>query len=87
MFDSSSYDNPTPLAHADTSRDVLPREGISQCGLTFLVGRLFGACLEDGLLPLDGSRRISRRADCPRCCKCHRTVRAYTERAANMPVS
>ncbi|GFW28121.1 uncharacterized protein TNCV_2817991 [Trichonephila clavipes] len=25
MFDSSSYDNPTPLAHADTSRDVLPR--------------------------------------------------------------
>ncbi|GFU91559.1 hypothetical protein TNCV_2543251 [Trichonephila clavipes] len=25
MFDSSSYVNPTPLAHADTSRDVLPR--------------------------------------------------------------
>ncbi|GFW07920.1 uncharacterized protein TNCV_3920531 [Trichonephila clavipes] len=25
MFDSSSYDNPTPLAHADTSRDVFPR--------------------------------------------------------------
>ncbi|GFT07563.1 hypothetical protein TNCV_4045301 [Trichonephila clavipes] len=30
MFDSSSYDNPTPLAHADTSRDVLPRGGTSQ---------------------------------------------------------
>ncbi|GFY04297.1 transposable element Tcb1 transposase [Trichonephila clavipes] len=28
MFDSSSYDNPTPLARADTSRDVLPR-GVS----------------------------------------------------------
>ncbi|GFX51258.1 uncharacterized protein TNCV_2736091 [Trichonephila clavipes] len=27
MFDSSSYVNPTPLAHADTSRDVLPRGG------------------------------------------------------------
>ncbi|GFS98897.1 integrase catalytic domain-containing protein [Trichonephila clavipes] len=25
MFASSSYVNPTPLAHADTSRDVLPR--------------------------------------------------------------
>ncbi|GFW93822.1 hypothetical protein TNCV_4221031 [Trichonephila clavipes] len=30
MFDSSSYDNPTPVAHADASRDVLPRGGISQ---------------------------------------------------------
>ncbi|GFT51780.1 uncharacterized protein TNCV_4440761 [Trichonephila clavipes] len=30
MFDSSSYGNPTPLAHADTSRDVLPRVGTSQ---------------------------------------------------------
>ncbi|GFW04840.1 hypothetical protein TNCV_4880751 [Trichonephila clavipes] len=30
MFDSSSYDNPTPLAHADTLRDVLPRGGTSQ---------------------------------------------------------
>ncbi|GFT98536.1 laminin subunit alpha, partial [Trichonephila clavipes] len=28
MFDCSSYDNLTPLAHADTSRDVLPRGGI-----------------------------------------------------------
>ncbi|GFY21900.1 uncharacterized protein TNCV_3295441 [Trichonephila clavipes] len=27
MFDSSSFVNPTPLAHADTSRDVLPRGG------------------------------------------------------------
>ncbi|GFV31307.1 hypothetical protein TNCV_4868971 [Trichonephila clavipes] len=25
MFDSTSYDNLTPLAHADASRDVLPR--------------------------------------------------------------
>ncbi|GFW75491.1 hypothetical protein TNCV_4426741 [Trichonephila clavipes] len=27
---ASSYVNPTPLAHADTSRDVLPRGGTSQ---------------------------------------------------------
>ncbi|GFW88590.1 hypothetical protein TNCV_828591 [Trichonephila clavipes] len=25
MFDSSSFVNPTPLAHANASRDVLPR--------------------------------------------------------------
>ncbi|GFS53758.1 hypothetical protein TNCV_731491 [Trichonephila clavipes] len=25
MFDSSSFVDPTPLAHADASRDVLPR--------------------------------------------------------------
>ncbi|GFW10403.1 uncharacterized protein TNCV_5097541 [Trichonephila clavipes] len=31
MFDPSSYDNPTPLAHADTSRDIPPRGGTSQC--------------------------------------------------------
>ncbi|GFV42765.1 hypothetical protein TNCV_841201 [Trichonephila clavipes] len=30
MFDSSSYDNPTPLAHADASRDVFPSGGTSQ---------------------------------------------------------
>ncbi|GFW10073.1 hypothetical protein TNCV_4208381 [Trichonephila clavipes] len=30
MYDSSSFANPTPLAHADTSRDVLPRGGTSQ---------------------------------------------------------
>ncbi|GFV16413.1 hypothetical protein TNCV_1525591 [Trichonephila clavipes] len=30
MFDSSSFVNPTPLAHADTSRDVVPRGGTSQ---------------------------------------------------------
>ncbi|GFT37622.1 uncharacterized protein TNCV_67021 [Trichonephila clavipes] len=30
MFDSSSFVNPMPLAHADTSRDVLPRGGTSQ---------------------------------------------------------
>ncbi|GFW05430.1 uncharacterized protein TNCV_3359471 [Trichonephila clavipes] len=27
MFDPSSFANPTPLAHADISRDVLPRGG------------------------------------------------------------
>ncbi|GFT85700.1 hypothetical protein TNCV_4026551 [Trichonephila clavipes] len=30
MFDPSPFVNPTPLAHADTSRDVLPRGGTSQ---------------------------------------------------------
>ncbi|GFX94259.1 retrovirus-related Pol polyprotein from transposon 412 [Trichonephila clavipes] len=30
MIPSSSFVNPTPLAHADTSRDVLPRGGTSQ---------------------------------------------------------
>ncbi|GFX70318.1 uncharacterized protein TNCV_2955381 [Trichonephila clavipes] len=30
MFESSSYVNPTPLIHADTSRDVLPRGGTAQ---------------------------------------------------------
>ncbi|GFU69417.1 hypothetical protein TNCV_3887351 [Trichonephila clavipes] len=30
MFDSSSFVNPTPLAHSDTSRDVLPKGGKSQ---------------------------------------------------------
>ncbi|GFV10948.1 transposable element Tcb2 transposase [Trichonephila clavipes] len=30
MFDPSSFANPTPLAHADTSKGVLPRGGTSQ---------------------------------------------------------
>ncbi|GFX70273.1 retrovirus-related Pol polyprotein from transposon 297 [Trichonephila clavipes] len=30
MFDPSLFANPTPLAHADASRDVLPRGGTSQ---------------------------------------------------------
>ncbi|GFU81871.1 hypothetical protein TNCV_2536801 [Trichonephila clavipes] len=30
MSDPSCFANPTPLAHADTSRDVLPRGGTSQ---------------------------------------------------------
>ncbi|GFT20790.1 retrovirus-related Pol polyprotein from transposon opus [Trichonephila clavipes] len=38
MFDPSSFANPTPLAHADTSRDVLPREGTSQILLELLQG-------------------------------------------------
>ncbi|GFX08931.1 hypothetical protein TNCV_2966421 [Trichonephila clavipes] len=37
MFDPSSFANPTPLAHADTSRDVLPRGGTSQSHHTLLV--------------------------------------------------
>ncbi|GFU01160.1 uncharacterized protein TNCV_2976271 [Trichonephila clavipes] len=31
MFDSSSFVNPTSLAHADASRDVLPSGGIGPC--------------------------------------------------------
>ncbi|GFV34841.1 transposable element Tc1 transposase [Trichonephila clavipes] len=34
MFDPSSFADPTPLAHADTSRTVLPRGGTSQCCIT-----------------------------------------------------
>ncbi|GFS80337.1 hypothetical protein TNCV_3447771 [Trichonephila clavipes] len=30
MFDPSSFADPTPLAHADTSREVLPRGGTSE---------------------------------------------------------
>ncbi|GFX41005.1 uncharacterized protein TNCV_2217031 [Trichonephila clavipes] len=30
MFDPNSFTNPTPLAHADTLRDVFPRGGTSQ---------------------------------------------------------
>ncbi|GFX27569.1 hypothetical protein TNCV_4996241 [Trichonephila clavipes] len=37
MFDPSSFANPTPLAHADTSRDVLPRGGTSQWRPTWAV--------------------------------------------------
>ncbi|GFU67922.1 HTH_Tnp_Tc3_2 domain-containing protein [Trichonephila clavipes] len=40
MFDSSSYVNPTPLAHADTSRDVLPRRGTSQVSRQTMYRRL-----------------------------------------------
>ncbi|GFU52194.1 uncharacterized protein TNCV_4186431 [Trichonephila clavipes] len=48
MFDSSSYDNPTPLAHADASRDVLPREGTSQiCGDSRLQHSAFVTCFLD----------------------------------------
>ncbi|GFV26819.1 hypothetical protein TNCV_2023671 [Trichonephila clavipes] len=32
MYDPSYFANPTPLAHADTSRDVLPRGGTSHIG-------------------------------------------------------
>ncbi|GFV67369.1 histone-lysine N-methyltransferase SETMAR [Trichonephila clavipes] len=40
MFDSRSYVNPTPLAHADASRDVLPRGGTSQADRSFQIGTL-----------------------------------------------
>ncbi|GFT73966.1 hypothetical protein TNCV_4895821 [Trichonephila clavipes] len=33
MFDSSSYVNPTPLAHTDTLRDVLPRGEVGHLGV------------------------------------------------------
>ncbi|GFW20276.1 hypothetical protein TNCV_1855981 [Trichonephila clavipes] len=36
MYASSSYVNPTPLAHADNQRGVHPRGGISQLFLKFL---------------------------------------------------
>ncbi|GFX86067.1 uncharacterized protein TNCV_2403631 [Trichonephila clavipes] len=32
MFDPSSFANPTPLAHADTSRDLLPRGAVRSAG-------------------------------------------------------
>ncbi|GFV44471.1 hypothetical protein TNCV_4737251 [Trichonephila clavipes] len=37
MFDPSSFVNPTPLAHADASRDVLSRGGTSQSNLKNLI--------------------------------------------------
>ncbi|GFV09816.1 hypothetical protein TNCV_2598701 [Trichonephila clavipes] len=49
MFDPSSFANPTPLAHADTSRDVLPRgvleliEGITEEHKLFPCNRFFSA--------------------------------------------
>ncbi|GFX89662.1 uncharacterized protein TNCV_3710941 [Trichonephila clavipes] len=51
MFDSSSYDNPTPLARADASRDVLPRGGTSQeiptqLACEYLKGHLTGNALD-----------------------------------------
>ncbi|GFX58261.1 hypothetical protein TNCV_4050191 [Trichonephila clavipes] len=36
MFDPSSFANPTPLAHADTSRDVFPRGAESVRGHSYL---------------------------------------------------
>ncbi|GFT17518.1 hypothetical protein TNCV_4807601 [Trichonephila clavipes] len=36
MFDSSSYDNPTPLAHADASRDVFRRGAPHQVALQYI---------------------------------------------------
>ncbi|GFV34322.1 hypothetical protein TNCV_4023371 [Trichonephila clavipes] len=36
MYASSSSVNPTPLAHADTPRDILPRGGISQSSQSFI---------------------------------------------------
>ncbi|GFU42945.1 hypothetical protein TNCV_3140991 [Trichonephila clavipes] len=43
MSDPSSFASPTPLAHADTSRDVLPRGGklgiLDKCQLAIFVDR------------------------------------------------
>ncbi|GFW64641.1 hypothetical protein TNCV_700471 [Trichonephila clavipes] len=41
MFDPSSFANTTPLAHADTSRDVLPRGVQLYSNLRCLVRRFF----------------------------------------------
>ncbi|GFT39712.1 hypothetical protein TNCV_1579021 [Trichonephila clavipes] len=37
MYDPSSFANPTPLAHADTSRDVLPRGDLSLLKLKWII--------------------------------------------------
>ncbi|GFW30730.1 hypothetical protein TNCV_4088501 [Trichonephila clavipes] len=42
MFDSSSFVNPTPLAHADASRDVLPRGAIEVLSRPKLTGIVRG---------------------------------------------
>ncbi|GFV25891.1 hypothetical protein TNCV_3868581 [Trichonephila clavipes] len=42
MFDLSSFANPTPLAHADTSRDVLPRGGTSHSSSPIISSYKFG---------------------------------------------
>ncbi|GFV94938.1 uncharacterized protein TNCV_1029361 [Trichonephila clavipes] len=55
MFDLSPFANPTPLAHADTSRDVLPRGGTSQ-----LVTELYGWVSSYVLLP--GNERADQKA-------------------------
>ncbi|GFX65542.1 hypothetical protein TNCV_5082781 [Trichonephila clavipes] len=44
MFDSSSYENPTPLAHADTSRDVFSRG--DHPGLRRNVTQVIEKCLD-----------------------------------------
>ncbi|GFX94764.1 transposable element Tc1 transposase [Trichonephila clavipes] len=40
MFYPSSFANPTPLAHADTSRDVFPGGGTSQVSRGRIIGKL-----------------------------------------------
>ncbi|GFS76646.1 uncharacterized protein TNCV_1622361 [Trichonephila clavipes] len=53
MFDSSSYDDPTPLAHADTSRDVLPRGEVSKNNNEYLLAKKSVGCpLEKCMLML-----------------------------------
>ncbi|GFV23773.1 hypothetical protein TNCV_959671 [Trichonephila clavipes] len=46
MFDPRSFVNPTPLAHADISRDVLPRGGTSQriswSGISLIISNFLG---------------------------------------------
>ncbi|GFY29517.1 hypothetical protein TNCV_2626871 [Trichonephila clavipes] len=55
MFDASSFADPTPLAHADTSRDVLPRGGTSQAisdGRKFDPGEVMKTTPELAPIPL-----------------------------------
>ncbi|GFU31347.1 hypothetical protein TNCV_4792381 [Trichonephila clavipes] len=71
MFDPSSFADPTPLAHADASRDVLPRGGTSQGGncrraVSPLVGMVEGeekweASYSQGVFPLNwGGTKLNR---------------------------
>ncbi|GFU18783.1 hypothetical protein TNCV_1085291 [Trichonephila clavipes] len=66
MFDPSSFANPTPLAHADTSRDVLPKGGTSQ--VRILNAAVAGHVNDKHLCPkyvqsvIDRSRMVARKA-------------------------
>ncbi|GFW51312.1 transposable element Tcb1 transposase [Trichonephila clavipes] len=64
MYDPSSFANPTPLAHADTSRDVLPRGvqyphsyGTKKAFGCFLCGRIIGR-LKCGRTQLEVSEEL-----------------------------
>ncbi|GFV07982.1 uncharacterized protein TNCV_2402931 [Trichonephila clavipes] len=63
MFDPSSFVNPTPLAHADALRDVLPR-GVVPKGLGSNPGEDMDVCKCTGPLR-HGGTLSSRRAASP----------------------